>query len=318
MTGAHTGSLISSAAMNEVSTPPFPLAGEAASLAAALIWSGSLSLYAKFATGIPASAMNFYKGVIAVFCLGIAALVTAPVWVSDPWALMILGASGIVGISLGDTALFGALARLGAQITSSCQCLAPPIAAIVAALILGESLSLREAVGMLVTTGAVAAIILYSRREGAQLAGIDRMSLLVGLALAVLAAFCQGAGLVMSRYALQAMDVVTGTLVRLTPALLVIGLLLLMSGETRQLRFVWREPKRALILAVASFAGTFVGLILMSAGIKYAKAGIAAALNSTYPIWIIPIAHFALGERITWQAAVCTCVAVLGIVLMLF
>lgn len=303
--------------MVDLSTPPFPLAGEAASLAAALIWSGSLSLYAKFAQGIPASALNFYKGAVAVLCLGIGLCFTAPVWGGDPWALGMLAASGIIGISLGDTAMFGALKRLGAQITSSCQCLAPPIAAIVAVFVLGETLNNRETLGMLITGAAVAGIVLFSRRDGAPLAGVGRSTLWLGLGLALLSAFCQGAGLVISRQALQGVDVLFGTLVRLTPALFVLALMLLFSGETRHIRLLLREPKRALVLGVASFTGTCVGLILMTAGVKYAKAGIAAALNSTYPIWIIPIAHFGLGERVSWQAALCTCIAVIGIALML-
>lgn len=299
------------------SLPPFPFAGEAASLGAALIWSGSISIFTKYSADIPASAVNFFKSLVAIICLTIAAALTAPVWGSDPFALGILAVSGVVGISLGDTALFGALKRLGAQITSSSQCLAPPIAAVIAALFLGETLSLRETFGMLVVALAVSGIILFSRRRGAHLAGIERTTLLVGLGFALLAAFCQGAGLVMSRQALQSIDVLHGTLARITPALLVLTAILIFSGNVRELRFVLREPRRAMILAAASFAGTFLGLILMSVGVKYAKAGIAAALNSTYPIWIIPIAHFVLKERVTWQAVACTCVAVVGIGLML-
>ena len=54
----------------------------------------------------------------------------------------------------------------------------------------------------------------------------------------------------------------------------------------------------------------------MSFGAKYAKAGIAAALTSTYPVWIVPIAKYLLGEKVTWQGAVCTLFAVAGIILM--
>jgi drug/metabolite transporter (DMT)-like permease len=303
--------------MMEASAPPFPLAGEAASLGAALIWSGSISLFTKYAADIPAPVMNFFKSTVAVICLAVAAALTAPVWGTDPWALAVLATSGVVGISLGDTALFGALKRLGAQITSSSQCLAPPIAAGIAALVLGETLSLRETLGMLITAGAVSGIILFSRRRGAHLAQLERATLFAGLGLAFFAALCQGAGLVMSRQALQSVDVLYGTLARIMPALLVLTVILIFSGNSRRLHFVVREPRRAAILAAASFAGTFLGLLLMSAGVKYTKTGIAAALNSTYPIWIIPIAHFILKERVSWQAVVCTCVAVVGIALML-
>lgn len=297
--------------------PPFPLAGEAAALGAALIWSGAMGVYAKYSADVPASTLNFFKGLIAIICLLAVTLLTAPRWAEDPWALGLLAGSGVIGIALGDTAMFAALNRLGAQITSSCQCLAPPIAAIIAMWILGETLTLREALGMLVTAAGVAGIILMSRRQGAQLAEVPKLTVVLGVGLALLAALCQGAGIVMSRQALQSVDVIYGTLARIAPALLVLGILMLWSGKTEQLRTLVKDPRRATMLALASFAGTCIGLILMSAGVKYAKAGIAAALNSTCPIWIIPIAHFVLKERVTWPTAACTCVAVAGIVMML-
>lgn len=297
--------------------PPFPLAGEAAALGAALIWSGAMGVYAKYSADVPAAALNFFKGFVAVIGLLVATLLTAPQWANDPWALALLAGSGVVGIALGDTALFAALSRLGAQITSSCQCLAPPIAALIAMWLLGETLTQREALGMLVTLIGIAGIILMSRRQGAQLADAPYMSVVIGFVLALLAALCQGAGLVISRQALQTVDVVYGTLARIAPALLVLAVMMLGSGKIHQLRPIFSEPRRAFMLAAASFAGTCIGLILMSAGVKYAKAGIAAALNSTCPIWIIPIAHFVLKERVTWPTAICTTVAVAGIVLML-
>jgi drug/metabolite transporter (DMT)-like permease len=45
------------------------------------------------------------------------------------------------------------------------------------------------------------------------------------------------------------------------------------------------------LLAVASFLGTFIGLTLMMYGMAHAPLGVALALNSTYPVWIM------LGEK---------------------
>ena len=62
--------------------------------------------------------------------------------------------------------------------------------------------------------------------------------------------------------------------------------------------------------------GTYLGLMLMSLGTKYTKAGVGAALSSTYPIWVIPMARVLIGERSNWRSLVFTVFAVLGIVVM--
>jgi drug/metabolite transporter (DMT)-like permease len=132
----------------------------------------------------------------------------------------------------------------------------------------------------------------------------------------VLSAACQGVQMVLSRHALQNVHVVHGTMMRIAPAVVVFFLLTLLGKEPAQLRTIFTGARKASVLTFASFAGTFLGVLCMSIGAKYAKAGIAAALTSTYPVWIVPIAKHFLGEKINWQSAVCTVVAVAGIILM--
>src|SRR5262249_12596129 len=105
--------------MTPSSSPPWPLAGEIASLSAALIWSGSMSTFSVFGRSIPARSINLFKNLIAVSCLALAALILRPPVPDDPEAMALLALSGILGLSIGDTALFSALQRLGAQATSA-------------------------------------------------------------------------------------------------------------------------------------------------------------------------------------------------------
>lgn len=302
------------------SAPPFPLAGESAALGAALIWSVSTTIYARYGKGVSAATLNLVKSSVAIVCLvvlGSALSVDIP---RDPILFAELAASGIIGLALGDTALFAALKRLGAQLTTSLQCLAPPISALVAALVLGETMTLQEVLGMLVTTGAVAGIVFFSGRESAdrKVPGAPGRRLLSGIAFAVISATCQGTQIVISRHALQQVHVVTGTAMRIAPAILLLTVMRLVKAPVG----VPLAPKEAigrraaLYLCIAAFLGTFVGLMLMSASAKYAKAGVAAALTSTYPIWIMPIAFFVLRERISWQRALCTVIAVCGIIVL--
>jgi len=296
--------------------PPFPLAGEVASLGAALIWSCSISLFTVFGRSVPASALNLFKNGVAMACLGVVLVVLHPPHPEDGASYAMLAASGIVGLSLGDTALFAALKRLGAQITSASQCLAPPMAALLAALFLGETLSPQELAGLFLTAVAIAALIYFGQRGGAQLDGLPRRTVLAGLGFALGAAFCQASGIVLARVAMQSVHVLTGTMMRMAPALLVLIAMSVTGRSPMSLGTIFVSRRQGFWLTVAAIAGTFLGLILMSLGAKYAKAGIVAALTSTYPIWIIPIARFGLKERVSFPSMLCTLVAVAGIVLM--
>jgi drug/metabolite transporter (DMT)-like permease len=298
--------------------PPFPLAGELACLGASLIWSCSMSIFTACGRHVPAQALNLFKNLVAGACLLVAALFIPWPGSGEARAFGVLAASGIVGLSLGDTALFAALRRLGAQITSASQCLAPPVSALIAALFLSETLSAKELGGLLLTAGAVGVLIFFSQRRGAQLSGMPGKTVAFGLGLCLLSATCQGAGVVLQRFAMQRVDVVYGTLSRVLPAILVLALITHAGsgGAAKRMQAIFVRRRDAVLLTIAAFAGTFLGLLLMAAGAKYAKAGIAAALLQTYPIWIIPIARFVLKEKIQWQSIVCTVVAVGGIVLM--
>ena len=72
-----------------------------------------------------------------------------------------------------------------------------------------------------------------------------------------------------------------------------------------------------MILALASFFGTFIGLLLMSIGAKYAKAGISSALTSTFPLWIIPISVLIAGESVNLRKSILTVFAVAGVGIMM-
>jgi drug/metabolite transporter (DMT)-like permease len=262
--------------------------------------------------------MNLFKNGVAVVCLILSLLILRPPLPAGSYGpILWLALSGIIGIALGDTAFFAALKHLGTQVTSAIQCLAPPVAALVAAWAWGETLSIAEMSGMTLTVSAVFGIIYFGKKDGAALAHLSRRDLGVGIVLAVLSALCQAMGIVISRYSLQDVHVIPGTLLRLLPAVLVLTVTGILSPRGLAMGLIFRKGILPYRLALAAFAGAFVGLILMSVGTKYAKAGVVAALSSTYPIWIIPFARIYLHEKGNWQSALCAVIAVLGIVFML-
>lgn len=298
-----------------VAIPPFPLAGEVASLTAALIWACSMTTFRRYGAGIPAVKLNLFKNVIALACLLVTIIVCRAPFPENGMSAINIAASGLIGLAIGDTFLFAALKRLGAQLTSASQCLSPMFTALIAWLILGEKLTGLEIAGMTVTTLAVAGSVVFHLQSPS--GDTSAKGQRTGLIFAVLSALANGVGIVVARHSFADVHVATGTALRILPAIAVLWVFSLVRRRKESPAGKGSIKTHLWPLSLAAFAGTFVGVMLLSYGTKYAKAGITASLTITYPLWIIPIAYFFLGERVRPGAAICTLVAIAGVLLLM-
>ncbi len=292
---------------------PVRLLGEMASLGAALMWACSMSLYSRFGRLVPASGLNLFKNLIASSCLLITGLALGFHWPTDAWTVGAFALSGLIGLALGDTLLFRAIKTIGVQRTSVIQCLSPPLAAVIAWLAFDERLNHWQWIGLLTTTGSLTWLV-STRRPARVLAPVPAFH---GILAAVGAAICTSLAVIILRRSLQGVDVVTGTLMRVLPAIVVLSMLSFARSGIEPMREVFRPARNGAVLTLAAFMGTFIGLLLMSTGAKYAKAGVTTAISSTYPVWILPIAHFLLGEKVSLKALLSTLLAVAGVAIMM-
>ncbi|MGE0173742.1 MAG: DMT family transporter [Oligoflexales bacterium] len=292
-----------------------PYVGELASLSAAFIWSFTLTAYRAYGTKISAIHLNLYKNLVAFVCLVVLMVATAAQWSLSMRSFVYLCISGLFGLSLGDSFLMAALKRVGTQLSSSVQCLAPPLSGLLAIFWLSENLSTMEWIGLVLTVLAIFLLIYFSQNKKRRVADIPTKTLWSGIAFALAAALCQAFSWVIARDALQSVDVLAGTLIRIGAG----GVVLLIYSVWRRdttYRNIFTDFSLFWRLSLAAFFGSFIGVTLLSIGAKYTKAGVSAALASTYPIWIIPVAYFMVKERATVLSVFCTVVAVVGISLM--
>jgi len=285
-------------------------------LAAAVLWAGSISIYRFWGKGVPPHTLNLLKSTVAALFLGASLLVVRPPAPAEARTWVALALSGFIGLALGDTAFFAALKRLGAHATSSVFCMSPPLAALLAVFYLGEKLSLKETVGMVCTVGAIGGVLYFGRRNTTFLSELPGKTLAVGALYALTASLANALGLVIAREAFQKADVLWGTFLRMgTAAVALVGMRHLDRPQPA-LRSVFTGRKQVAALIFAAFSGTYLGVLLLSVGTKYAKAGLTSALSSTFPLWIIPIARIYLKEQVDLRSAGCTLLALAGIFLM--
>ena len=79
-----------------------------------------------------------------------------------------------------------------------------------------------------------------------------------------------------------------------------------------------RKPKIRNRLLVASVIGAFLGTWLSVVALKYTHAAVAVTLNSTSPLFVLPLAVFLLKEQISLRAVSGAFVATIGIAVYFF
>jgi drug/metabolite transporter (DMT)-like permease len=260
--------------------------GELAALAAAMVWAVGTLIYAQLGPALSPLTLNGAKGIIAVPFLAIAlwlqgtALPTLP-----PADWLWLALSGIVGITLGDTAFLRALPQLGARRLLVLETLAPVFATVLAALWLREVPTLSRLGGIVfVLTG-----IIWVLQERPPAATDSPPITVSALGWGIVAALCQAVGVVLSRLVLSdsPLDPLWSSLWRIVVG---VSILWLAAGRSRLLRPLgtlgWQQW---LSLISAAFLTTFLGIWLQQTALKLSPAGIAQTLTATSPIFVLVI-----------------------------
>lgn len=298
----------------EQSTLSMHFIGGSFALSAAALWAGAAILWKKLGSEVNAFGMNLGKGLVSLACLGIMfAFLGLPSMPAKAWLL--LGLSGIIGITIGDTAYFAALIKLGPRRILVLTTLTPLLSSVMAMILLGERPNLQWAAGTVLTLGGIT-WVLYERLPKEITTGSWRE----GIWLGVLAAMCEAIGNILTKLGLEGTATSgwrDGTFIRILFATLALGLYGLATGKLKSWMGPFRKPKLIGVLIIASIVGTFLGILFATASFWYTHVTLASILKSTSPIFIIPLAFIFLKEKITWRAVLGSGMAVAGVILLM-
>lgn len=286
-----------------------------AALGAAACWAIGSLIAADASRTLGGIAFTRLRMVLVVAMLLVwLALLDAPQLADGTWGLLMI--SGLIGIFVGDTALFVTLARLGPRRTSILFSANAPFTALLAWWILGERFSIAAIIGCgLVAAGVIVAIVYGKRREQRHVWESVTGSLATGIAIGLLAALGQSVGSLLAKPALDAgTDPVTAATIRNAAALA--GLYAsrwFFPTQTRPAAPL--TPLLGLRLAASGFFGMALGMTLLLYAFKHGSVGLSAALSSTTPILLIPMIWWISRERPATGAWLGAALAVVGSVL---
>lgn len=259
--------------------------------------------------------LNLLKGSIAVSLLTLTLALSAGLRFQMPlWAVGVLLLSGAVGIGLGDTAYFSALRNIGVRRSLLLSTLAPPLTAVMGLLFLGEQLSWKAWLGVVITTAAVAWVITEqtSGEHGRPL------NLKRGVMFGALFALFQSAGSILSRlvFTHTAVSPLESAVIRLAAGVaLLLGILLAQRAPL----LAWSKEPGArrlwIMVALVSVFGTYFAIWLQQVSFKLTATAVAQTLLATSPIFSLPIGWL-LGEKPSLRAVLGILAAVGGVALL--
>ena len=255
------------------------LSGVLAALAGALCWTLASSVWRRLPTALSASQLNLLKNGLALLLLLplLGASGAAALW-HEPQALLLLAASGILGIAIGDSLFFAALRRIGTRRTLTLDAGGPAVTALLGMAALAERPNPLQWLGIALIT---AALWLVAGHDSASPRSGDWG---LGVALALGALACGSGGAVLARAALRsgAIDPLHAAALRLLAAALV--LLPLLPSLLRRPQGPRPLRRRWPLGVLATLLGTTAGISLQQTALLHLPGALAVALLATAPV----------------------------------
>lgn len=286
--------------------------GEALAITTALTWAVAVILFKKSGESVHPIALNLFKDLLSVvlfvptlWLLGLEMF--RDVACSD---YMLMLASGVIGIGLGDTLFFKSLNTLGAGLASIVDCMYSPSIIVLSIMFLNESLTVWQLIGATMIVSAVLSAGL-ERSPG----DLDRSVLLKGIGYGVAAQVMNGVGIVMIKPLLDRSPVLWVTQWRLVGGIAVLLVVLGLWKRRRAVIDSLLHTRSWGYVIVSSVIGTYLAMMLWLGGMKYTQASTASALNQTSNIFVFIMAAVFLREKVTPARVVGIVVAVMGAIM---
>ncbi|MET1415822.1 DMT family transporter [Roseibium sp. HPY-6] len=263
---------------------------EAAALGAATLWA---------LTGLLSAAPAQHLGAIAFNCTRMVMVtIMLCVWVGIAGGWDTIGSahliplilSGVIGIFMGDTALFLTLNRMGPRRTAMLFSLNAPMSAILGWIILDEDLTGLQTIGILLIFLGVLLAIRFGKRKS-QLHKWESIKgpLWIGVILGLAAALSQSVGSLIARPVMETgADPVAASSIRVGVAAFCLVLL-------TRLPVSWVKPAGQFtfrvvgIIAISGLLGMGIGMTLILFALSGGEVGIVATLSATTPAVMLPM-----------------------------
>ncbi len=289
--------------------------GEFAALFTAFCWTATALAFESASLKVGSIAVNLIRLMLAFIFLCIFSYFTRGYLLptdasSDAWIW--LSISGIIGFVIGDLFLFESYTIIGSRIAMLIMTTVPPMTALISWAILGETLSVFNILGMILTLSGISLVIL-NKKNGEKSLAISHP--IKGLIFAFIGAIGQSVGLVFSKIGMGNYNAFAATQIRVITGIIGFSILITIWKKWNNVGSAVKNQNAMKRIGLGSIFGPFLGVSLSLFAVQHTHAGIASTIMSIVPVLIIPPAVFILKQKVTIKEIVGAIISVIGVAL---
>lgn len=287
--------------------------GELASFATAICWTVSPIAFEYAGRKVGSLSVNYIRLVAAFLFICIYTLFTRGMLLpldatTSNWIWLLI--SGLIGFVIGDFFLFQAYVEIGARLSMLIMATVPILSALADYIIMGEKLTLLDMLGMLVTLGGIALVILV---KGDNDKKITLSHPIKGLFYAFMGALGQAFGLIFSKFGMGSYDAFAATQIRIIAALIGFSVIVTYSKGWRKIVETFKDAEAMKHITIGSFFGPFLGVSFSLLAVQLTATGIASTIMSISRILIIPASIMIFHEKVTKKEMLGAVISIVGV-----
>jgi drug/metabolite transporter (DMT)-like permease len=289
--------------------------GEFAALFTAFCWTATALAFESASLKVGSVAVNLIRLMLAMIFLSIFSYISRGYILptdasSNAW--LWLSISGIIGFVIGDLFLFESYTIIGSRIAMLIMTMVPPMTAFLSWMILGETLTFFNFIGMTLTIGGISLVIL-TRGNGQKMFSISHS--IKGLSFAFLGAVGQAIGLVFSKIGMGNYNAFAATQIRVITGIIGFAIVITLWKKWNNVGSAIKNTNAMKRIGIGSVFGPFLGVSFSLYAVQHTNAGIASTIMAIVPVLIIPPAFFIMKQKVSLKEVIGAIISVIGVAL---
>ncbi|MGP8217015.1 MAG: DMT family transporter [Bacteroidia bacterium] len=310
MSGAQLGYLLAFLAMFVSSLSNFPFTD------AARKW-GSVAL-------------NHYRLLVAFIVLTVVCLAFGRLSLKELFCgpslnqYLYIGISGILGLAVGDYFGFYAMSILGARLSSIFNTIAPGATLLFGYILLSEDINLIGIIGIAISIGGMIWFLASGQTKEDKPHLLKHGSVRKGIIFGILAAFCQGFQIAISKKGLldisYPISPLHATWIRIIAATVAYFLFTFSRGRLKKdVIVIVRDGKEIITkVTLATIWGLILSVVLVMWSITLCKVAVTQTIISLIPIVMVPLAYMFYKEKMTFRTMIAASISVTGVFVLIW
>jgi drug/metabolite transporter (DMT)-like permease len=290
--------------------------GELAALVTALSWTVTAVAFEAAGKKIGSLPVNFIRLIIAFVLLGSFTFITRGMFMPfdatvGNWTWLAI--SGLIGFVIGDLFLFQSYLEIGSRVAMLIMAAVPPITAITDFVLMGEKLGVTEILGMLITVGGIALVILVRGKDEKK---VKLSHPIKGILFAFIGALGQAFGLIFSKMGMGNYNPFASTQIRVIAGIIGFAIVITVLKQWGKVFGAFKNMKAIGQVSIGAFFGPFIGVSFSLLAVQNIAAGVASTIMSISRILIIPVSVWIFKEKVSFKEIFGAFITIVGVALL--